>query len=114
VSKPNSPLRVQAIPGQTLGCTELPALCRRWKVRRLDLFGSATTGHFDAAMSDLDFLVDFEPLEPAAYARAYFGLREGLQVLFGREVDLVTQASLTNPYFRRRVESERRNLFPQT
>jgi predicted nucleotidyltransferase len=91
---------------------ELPALCRRCGVRRLDLFGSAVTEKFDSARSDLDFLVAFESLAPAAYASAYFSLREGLESMFGREVDLVTEASLANPYFRTRVESERRTLFP--
>ena len=56
----------------------------------------------------------FEPLAPAAYADAYFSLREGLEPLFGRDIDLVTEASLANPYFRQQAESERRNLFAVT
>jgi predicted nucleotidyltransferase len=90
---------------------DLVALCRRHKVRRLDLFGSAATGAFDPARSDLDFLVEFEPLEPVAYADAYFGLREGLEAMFGRKIDLITRASLKNPYFRQSVLAERRPLF---
>ena len=90
----------------------LPALCRRFRVRRLDLFGSAATGRgFDPARSDLDLLVAFEPLPPADYAAAYFGLREALEALAGRPVDLVTEAALENPHLRRRVEAERRPLF---
>jgi len=89
----------------------LAALCRRHRVRRLDLFGSAAAGAFHPARSDLDFLVEFEPLEPVAYADAFFGLREDLQALFGREVDLVTLPSLKNPYFTRQVMAERRLLF---
>ena len=53
----------------------------------------------------------FARLAPASYARAYFGLLEGLQSLFRREVDLVTEAALANPYFRELVEAERRTLF---
>ena len=93
--------------------TELDALCRRCHVYRLDLFGSAATGKFDRYRSDLDFLVEFDPLTPADYARAYFELMEGLGVLYGRPIDLVTQPALTNPYFRARVESERQNLYLQ-
>jgi uncharacterized protein len=89
----------------------LVELCRRHRVRRLDLFGSAASDHFDPARSDLDFLVEFEPLEPGTYFDAYFGLREGLEALYGREVDLVTPKSLKNPYFRKRVMAERRPLF---
>ena len=91
----------------------LPELCRRFRVRRLDLFGSAATGRgFDPARSDLDFLVAFEPLPPVDYADAYFGLREALEALSGRPVDLVTEAALENPHLRQRVDLERRALFP--
>ena len=90
----------------------IPALCRRFRVRQLDLFGSAADGRFDPARSDLDFLVAFEELPGGAYADAYFGLREGLAGLFGREVDLMTEPALENPYLRRRVEAQRQRLFP--
>jgi len=90
----------------------LPDLCRRFRVRRLDLFGSAATGRgFDPVHSDLDLLVVFEPLAAADYTRAYFGLREGLEALSGRPVDLMTESALENPYLRRRVEAERRALY---
>ena len=90
---------------------ELPALCRRFRVRKLDVFGSAVTGNFDPKNSDLDFLASFEPIEPARYADCYFSFREELARLFGRGVDLVTEPSLANRYFRARVECERQNLF---
>ena len=57
----------------------LRALCRSFGVRRLDLFGSAATGRFDPARSDLDFLVEFESMPPGGYAHAYFGLLEQLE-----------------------------------
>ena len=91
----------------------LPALCRRFGVRRLDLVGSAATGPFDPARSDLDLLVTFDSgLPPGAYADAYFGLRAALEDLFGRPVDLLTEPALENPHLRRWVEAERRPLFP--
>ena len=102
----------------TLGQTAIPpiealsALCRRFHVRRLDLFGSAVTTRFDPRRSDLDFLVEFEDFPEGDYADAYFGLREALVELFGREVDLLTEPSLDNPYLRRQVEAQRRQLFP--
>ncbi|HLI19965.1 MAG TPA: DNA polymerase III subunit beta, partial [Stellaceae bacterium] len=53
---------------------EIAALCRRHRVRRLDVFGSAVrAADFDPAESDIDFLVEFEPLAPPAYADSYFG-----------------------------------------
>jgi len=98
-----------------LAATELgaiPALCRRFHMRRLDLFGSATNGRFDPRDSDVDLLVEFSELPGGAYANAYFGLRDALVKLFGREVDLLTEAALANPYLRRRIEAQRQRLFP--
>jgi predicted nucleotidyltransferase len=90
----------------------LSGVCCRFRVQRLDLFGSAATGNgFDPARSDLDFLVAFEPLSPIDYAHNFFGLREALEELSGRPVDLITDAALENPHLRRRVEMERRTLF---
>lgn len=54
---------------------EVVDLCRQFRVRRLDLFGSGARGDFDPASSDLDFLVEFEPIPPAAYADAYFSFK---------------------------------------
>jgi predicted nucleotidyltransferase len=90
----------------------LTELCRRFGVRRLDLFGSAATGRFDPARSDLDFLVEFDPMPPRGGFRGpYFGLLEALETLFARKVDLLTEQSLENPYRRRRIEAEKRTLY---
>ena len=90
---------------------EVAALCRSAGARRLDAFGSALRADFDAATSDLDSLVEFDTIPPAQYANAYFALKEGLEALFGRPVDLVTESNLANPYFRDRVCAEHRNIY---
>ncbi|HVB34556.1 MAG TPA: nucleotidyltransferase domain-containing protein [Patescibacteria group bacterium] len=90
---------------------ELEALCRRYRVRRLELFGSAATGQDRPGRSDLDFLVEFEPLPAGAYADAYFGLLEALEALFGLAVDLVVASAITNPYFRQSVERTKSLLY---
>ena len=81
---------------------ELEQLCRRFHVRRLDLFGSASSDDFNPARSDLDFLVEFEP--EASSFDIYFGLKESLEALFGRSVDLVESSAIRNPYFKASVE----------
>lgn len=86
-------------------------LCRRTHVRRLDAFGSVVRGDFNSATSDLDFLVEFEPLAPAEYANAYFDLKEGLETLFARPVDLLTEGSVVNPYFKASVNLSRRPVY---
>ncbi|HVZ43176.1 MAG TPA: nucleotidyltransferase domain-containing protein [Ramlibacter sp.] len=90
---------------------EVAALCRRTHARRLDVFGSVTRSDFDPQRSDIDFLVEFEDVPPREYADAYFGLKEGLEALFGRPVDLLTPSNLANPYFRRRVIAELKTVY---
>lgn len=90
---------------------ELADLCHRFHVRTLDVFGSAVREDFEPASSDLDFLVEFEPISPAQYADAYFALKEELETLFGRPVDLVTSASVANPYFRASLAASRQSVY---
>lgn len=90
---------------------ELDQLCRTYSVERLELFGSAAAGGFRPGDSDLDFLVEFLPLPPGAYADAYFGLLESLEGLFGKRVDLVVASAIKNPYFRQSVEQGKTMLY---
>ena len=90
---------------------ELETVCRRYGVRRLELFGSAATGRDRPGESDLDFLVEFGPLPPGGYADAYFGLLESLEELFGRTVDLVVPSAIRNPYFLKAIEGTRTLLY---
>jgi uncharacterized protein len=89
----------------------LEELCRRYRVRRLFLFGSAARDDFDARRSDIDLLVEFEAMPDGGYADAYFGLREALEALFGRDVDLVALAAVRNPYMRADIERTRTLLY---
>ena len=90
---------------------EVSALCRRYGVRKLELFGSATTGAFDPQTSDLDFLVEFNPEREDSLFHRYFGLNEDLEALFGRKVDLVMVGSLKNPYFIDSVNKSRQTVY---
>jgi len=87
---------------------EVSALCRRYGVRKLELFGSATNGAFDPQTSDLDFLVDFGPDGGGESPfHRYFGLKEAFEALFGRKVDLVMVGALENPYLIESVNKTR-------
>jgi hypothetical protein len=86
---------------------QIAQLCRRYCVRRLELFGSAVAGDFSAGTSDVDFLVEFEPLQLGEHADAYFGLRESLEKLLSRPVDLVMTRAIRNPYFLESVNASR-------
>jgi uncharacterized protein len=89
---------------------EIGALCRRFGVARLDLFGSGATGSL-VAKSDLDFVVEFAAPGGPGYADRYFGLLESLEALFGRDVDLVVERAISNPYFQESVDRSRVPLF---
>jgi predicted nucleotidyltransferase len=91
---------------------ELRELCRRYHVRRLDLIGSAARDDFDAARSDVDFLVEFDRTHPEAMSfDTYFGLKESLEGLLGRPVDLVEASAVRNPYLKAEFERSRVALF---
>ena len=90
---------------------ELEALCRRFRVRRLDLFGSATGSQFDPARSDLDFLLEYLPSAKELYPDVYFDLKDELERLFGRNVDSVMVTAIRNPYFLEEVEETRVQLY---
>ena len=87
------------------------AICREHRVRSLDLFGSAATGRFDPASSDIDILVTFEDMAAGGYADSFFGLHAALEKLFERNVDLLTDRSIENPFLRRSIEATRRRLY---
>ncbi len=90
---------------------ELSKLCREFHILRLELFGSTLSSAFDPEHSDLDFLVEFRPLQPGDYATAFFGFKEALEQLFGRSVDLVVASAIRNPYFRRSIEQSKALLY---
>ena len=87
----------------------LNTLCRTLAVRWLDLFGSATTAEFGPA-SDVDVLVEFDKSVGKLFDR-YFSLREGLESLFHRRVDVVVDGQFRNPYFRESVSKSRVNVY---
>ena len=90
----------------------LKELCIRYHVKRLELFGSgAFSEDFDAKNSDLDFLVEFQPLKEGEYFDTYFGLLEELQDLFERHIDLVMTRAIKNKYFLQSVNKSRAVLY---
>jgi uncharacterized protein len=89
----------------------IAALCRKSHARRLDVFGSAVRQDFDLQRSDLDFIVSFDELPPVEHVDAYFSLKEGLEALFDRPVDLVVERAIRNPHFKQRVEAERQLVY---
>ncbi len=90
---------------------QIEGLCRKFRVRRLDVFGSAVRDDFDPDRSDVDFLVEFEPDTDRNRFHDYFDLKDALVALLGRPVDLVSANGIKNRYLKAAIESERRPIY---
>jgi predicted nucleotidyltransferase len=108
MSTPTGPVKQRQIDLEDVK-QPLRAICMRLDVGELDLFGSVTSNSFDEA-SDIDVLVSFEGGSRDLFNR-YFTLKERLETLFGRTVDLVMADSVRNPYLQASIEKERINVF---
>ncbi len=90
----------------------IEALCRKYHVARLEVFGSAADDTFDAASSNVGFLVEFPPGENLGpWLSHYFDLKVELETLLGRKVDLVMPGAMRNPYFIREANRTRTLLY---
>jgi len=88
----------------------LVALCEKYDIKTMHVFGSATTDEFND-LSDIDILISFKEIPFSKYTDNYFELHENLEKLFGRKVDLLTERSLSNPYFIQSVEATKQLLY---
>ena len=90
---------------------ELRRICSLCKVRSLYTFGSVNTKNF-TDQSDIDFLISFDKtISIEEYTDNYFSLQYQLRALFKRNIDLVTENSLSNPYFIQEVEQTKQLLY---
>jgi len=85
-------------------------LCAAHNVKYLYAFGSVCTNDFNDS-SDIDLLVSLKPMEFGEYADMYFALADKLEELFQRPVDLITDKSLSNPYFIKSVDQTKKLLY---
>lgn len=86
------------------------ALCARFHVRRLDLFGSAAREAGFGPDSDVDLIVDYEPGHAPPSLGDFLALRDGLAAVFGRAVDLIVDGAVRNPFVLASIERSRRTL----
>lgn len=86
---------------------ELIAICQALSIKRLYAFGSVVSEKFDDN-SDIDFLISFsDNLTVDEYTKNYFILQYKLRELFKREIDIVTERTLSNPYFIESINESR-------
>lgn len=88
---------------------KIAAFCRRWKISEFSLFGSILRGDLRPD-SDVDVLISFEPEIPWSLYD-WMDMIEELKEIFGREVDLVEESGLRNPFRRSEILHKRRVIY---
>lgn len=91
--------------------TGIQAICQRYHVSKLEVFGSAARAKdFDPASSDADFLVEFAPDAPPGL-KSFFGVKADLEQLLGRGVDLIEPGAVRNPYVLASINRHREAVY---
>jgi uncharacterized protein len=85
-------------------------LCFKYNVKRLFAFGSVITDRFKSD-SDIDLIVDFKDVDLYDYADNYFDLKSSLENLFHREVDLLEDKAIKNPYFKKSIDTSKQLIY---
>ncbi len=85
-------------------------LCKKYKVAKLYVFGSVLNNHFNSG-SDIDFIVTFNKVELEQYADNYFDFKFSLEDLFNRNIDLLEEKALKNPYFKNSINNSKQLIY---
>jgi len=88
----------------------IKTLCKNHNVITLFAFGSVLRSDFNPE-SDIDLLVDIDSADPYTYTDYYFSLKEQLEKLLGRQIDLLEQRALKNPYFISEIERKKMLIY---
>lgn len=90
--------------------SEVVAICKQHRVKQLYAFGSVCTDKFDSE-SDIDFIISFDDLYFDDYADNYFSLESQLSKTLGRNIDLVTDRTIQNPFFKKVIEKTKTPIY---
>lgn len=89
---------------------EIRKICAGLHLKRLALFGSVLTNEFGPG-SDIDVLVEFDIQKNDNLFDTYFALKESLENIFHRPVDVVVERSVKNPFLKQAIDSTRRTIY---
>jgi predicted nucleotidyltransferase len=93
-----------------LNIDNIRLLCSKHKVNKLFVFGSVLKDSFNKD-SDIDLVVDFRDVDLLEYADNYFDLKEQLESIFNRPVDLLEEKAIRNPYFKKQIDTEKQLIY---
>jgi uncharacterized protein len=89
---------------------KLIKLCESHKVKELYIFGSILTDKFNES-SDIDMLIQFYQIDLLEYFDNYMDLKENLELLFNRPIDLLENQAIRNPIFRKIIDREKKLIY---
>ena len=89
---------------------DIQNLCKVHKVKSLYAFGSVLTDKFTSE-SDVDFIVDFQQLDVLDYGDNYYDLKFSLENILNRNVDLLEEKAIKNPYFRKTLNQNKKLIY---
>jgi uncharacterized protein len=91
---------------------EIIALCKRYGVLRLEVFGSAARGvDFDEERSDVDVIARFDYVQRQQSLDEFFNFSNDLEKIVGRKVDLSEDVPIKNPYLKRSIDASRELIY---
>ena len=93
-----------------LNIDQIIALCKKYKVNKLFVFGSILTDRFNKE-SDVDFIVNFDKAQVTDYFSNFFDLKYALEDILGREVDLLEEHAIRNHYLKENIEQTKALIY---
>ena len=91
---------------------DITKLCKTHNVKSLYAFGSVVTDKFNTE-SDIDLIVEFQQLDVLDYVDNYYDLKFSLEILLNREIDLIEEKAIKNPYFRKTINQNKQLIYGQ-
>ena len=85
---------------------QIKHLCNEYKVKKCSVFGSVLTDDF-SSNSDIDFVVDFDENDPIKYTDLYFQLKDKLEQILERQIDLIEERGIKNPFFKKEIDKSK-------
>ena len=89
---------------------KITALCKKYKVSQLFVFGSVLTNRFNEK-SDIDLVVNFDKDKVEDYFENYFDFKYALEEIFGRKVDLLEEQTIKNPYLKENIDTTKMLIY---
>jgi predicted nucleotidyltransferase len=89
---------------------QIHELCKINKVKSLFVFGSVLRSDFNES-SDIDLIVDFDEKDPIKYTDLYFNLKDKLETILKRHVDLLEERAIKNKFFREELDNTKVKIY---